>query len=927
MRRLWGRAVFLFVTFPAWALLKYDPNLRFRTIKTENFYIHYHQGQERRAQSMAELAEKLHTHLTQRTNYKSFFRTHVVLSDIYDATNGFAGFVPWNRIEMFAAKPFPDSVLGYHGDWDELLFTHEYTHTLTLDQISGLPAIIRYTLGRVFFPNALQPAWIVEGSAVDEESYFGYGRNNSPVVDMIFRAEAEADDLKSINRASVPIRDWPAGHVHYLYGGKFLEWLRKKYPNKNPNDIHRENADNVLPFLNNSNSEDVFGKKFTVLWEEWLKEFYQEKQAELARIREQRLTPLIALGKPDFYQIYPRFADAKTLYFLRENNYERPTLRRIILDGKVPPNAEKIQELNSPHFLAIKNHAPYLLDLEYYRSFSVYSDIFDGKTGKQQTEKLRAFSLDYLPSGELLLVTQDAALFTLAIHSADGKRIETLLGPTERILANARIAPDGNAVVFTARAADSAANHLYLLSLKNRELVQLTTGNAIDLHPAFSSDGQKIVFSSNRTNGVFNLYEIDLRTRELSRLTHLTGGAFYPDYSPDGKWIALSEFAYGGYRIALFDRTQAVLEKTKLRFEKAVGFTAPEKKVPETPSKDYSVFPHIFPSAWLPEIAFDSSDNLTRAGFSISGNDVLWRDFYGINLLQNVEKKTTTLALAYENRHFYPDYFIAPRIEAGNGCGGVCSGGAAAGMRVPFIKFYTRHYLYLTGAYALDRTINKEEGRGSIGYAFSNTQYFSRSISPENGRSVGVSFTAEQLKNPGARESYLYSQLSYAEYLPGFFRNHVWLVYFSWTHSWQVAERILLWRAFTPRDGFGVFELRGYATSPEGQGLLVNQIEYRFPIWQPDWGFFRIPIFFRDFYGKIFWDVAQPYQRSNFAATLYSAGIELGHNNVFGFVLEWNAFIGYARGFGPGGEHQIYFGITGYSGVLWSKYSPHGELK
>lgn len=937
--------IFYRCVFPLWLLpllllpainlqAKYDPALSFRTIKTEHFYIHFHQGQEARAQKLAELAETQHRRLIERTGYQPFFRTHLVLSDIFDAANGYASFEPWNRVEMLAAKPLPDSMLGYYRDWDTLLFAHEYTHTLTLDQIAGLPSLSRYLLGRVWFPNTNQPAWLIEGSAVDEESVEGFGRNNSPLVEMVFRTEAEGKTLKSINRSSVPIRDWPAEHVHYLYGGRFIAWLRKKYPDKNPHDIHRENADNVWPYLNNTNSVDVFGEKFTVLWEKWLEELEEEQRALLERIRSEGITPLEGLTAAEFYQTYPRFADGNTLYFLRENNYERATLRKIDLAKRNSGIAKtyKIQELNSPLFLTVRKKAPFLLDLEFYRSFSLYADLFNGLSGQQLTERLRGFSLDHLPSGELVLVTQDAGLFSLALHSADGKQKEVLLGPTERTLAHARSSPAGDAIVFTARSENSAANHLYLLTLPARELLQLTSGNAIDLHPAFSADGQTIVFASNRKAGVFNLYELDLKSRELRRLTNLTGGAFYPDYSPDGKNIALSEFAPGGYRIALYDRQKKPLERNQLQFAKvnSTAFVVPPPKSGAAPIQPYSIFPSVLPSSWSPEIWLNSSSQLASLGFSLYGVDALWRDFWGMNLLYDKTEQTAALSLFYENSRFYPDFFFAPKVKAGNACNGLCNAGIEANMLVPYLKYYTRHYGYLGASYDYTKEWDEHIGYIFLGYAFSNTQFFSRSISPENGRRVGVSVTAnrESASFFNTRAfSRLYSVLSYAEYLPGFFRNHVWLLRALWEHSWNVDNAIVLWRAYTPYDYYSAPQIRGYASTYAGQGLVLATLEYRFPLWQPDWGFFRVPFFFRDFYGKIFADAVQAYHAARtWAAPLQrSAGVEIGHNNVFGFRYLWNAYLGYARGFDAGGEHQIYFGIVGFTGVLWAKYSPHSE--
>ena len=86
--------------------------------------------------------------------------------------------------------------------------------------------------------------------------------------------------------------------------------------------------------------------------------------------------------------------------------------------------------------------------------------------------------------------------------------------------------------------------HLYLFDLSTSKLDTLTTG-AYDNHsPAFSPDGQRIVFVSNRTadpdrNGNTDLWIIDAKPRSAVRkLTDWMGSDSQPRWSPDGTSIA-----------------------------------------------------------------------------------------------------------------------------------------------------------------------------------------------------------------------------------------------------------------------------------------------------------------------------------------------------------------------------------------------------
>ena len=92
---------------------------------------------------------------------------------------------------------------------------------------------------------------------------------------------------------------------------------------------------------------------------------------------------------------------------------------------------------------------------------------------------------------------------------------------------------------------------LYLFSLETRELQQLTYGNADDLLPAWSPDGQYLVFTSKRVgedpdrHDNWDLWVIQAAQGAVPRqLTTFTGPDAHPDWesppawSPDGRLIA-----------------------------------------------------------------------------------------------------------------------------------------------------------------------------------------------------------------------------------------------------------------------------------------------------------------------------------------------------------------------------------------------------
>ncbi|MDY6970141.1 MAG: hypothetical protein SVR08_16015, partial [Spirochaetota bacterium] len=231
----------------------FDPGYEWRSIKTEHFWIHYHQNLDYEAKRLSIIAEKVHNNLKDKIRWEPYFRTDVILVDNQYSSNGFAIPIPSNRIQIYISRPELDGLLNNFDDWLELVFIHEYTHILNIDSIHGFPTFTRYTCGRVCFPNIFIPTWLLEGNAVyHESSYSIFGRNNSTYTDMIMRMEILSDSLKSIDKASHFPREWPLGRVPYIYGGLFVEFLEKKYGKGTIADVFIENSYNILPYYDNT---------------------------------------------------------------------------------------------------------------------------------------------------------------------------------------------------------------------------------------------------------------------------------------------------------------------------------------------------------------------------------------------------------------------------------------------------------------------------------------------------------------------------------------------------------------------------------------------------------------------------------------------------------------------------------------------------
>jgi Tol biopolymer transport system component len=84
--------------------------------------------------------------------------------------------------------------------------------------------------------------------------------------------------------------------------------------------------------------------------------------------------------------------------------------------------------------------------------------------------------------------------------------------------------------------------------------VNLTLQPARDSYPAFSPDGARILFYSDRDGGIETLYFLDVATREVTPVPGVGPGPNHSaSWAPDGSWIAYESRRDGRLQIYALD--------------------------------------------------------------------------------------------------------------------------------------------------------------------------------------------------------------------------------------------------------------------------------------------------------------------------------------------------------------------------------------
>ncbi len=94
--------------------------------------------------------------------------------------------------------------------------------------------------------------------------------------------------------------------------------------------------------------------------------------------------------------------------------------------------------------------------------------------------------------------------------------------------------PNGGRIAFTCTRGDY--NQICMINRDGSGLTQLSDMEASNYYPAFSPEGDALLFASNR-NGAFDLYLLLFGQKQLFQITKNVGNVISPDYSPDGRRI------------------------------------------------------------------------------------------------------------------------------------------------------------------------------------------------------------------------------------------------------------------------------------------------------------------------------------------------------------------------------------------------------
>jgi Tol biopolymer transport system component len=519
-------AVLLLVFMPLLSIAQDDfefhhPELKWETIETEHFLVHYHQGTVRTANKVAEIAEEVYPHVTGLYQYEPHDKTEIIIKDTDDYSNGAAYFYD-NKVEIWAENL--DYILRGTHNWLRDVVTHEYIHIISLEKSLKFSRTVPAGWFQVFgyeeerrpdvvrgFPDILVsypisgitvPVWFAEGVSQFQtpSKRFDYRDSHR---EMILRDRVMTGKLLDYDAMSVFGKNSIGNESAYNQGFAFVNYLAENYGDSivsvmagRANSPLNLNFKSVIKRSTGKSANEIF-----LQWHNYLKENYTERLSTIsAHIVEGQpfLTEGIGNLHPTVSPNGNKVAYLKTgrSDYLSRNQLEVQDLKsggKTIVTG---PVSSSITWSPDSRYLA------YAKKTDIQPNGSLYDDIYiyDLKAEKEYkiTNNMRARNPDWSHQGNKLafVITADGVNSLMVLELNDLRKIEN-----KKFNHTAFYSFDRFSIVEQPPESDKKDWQLRYRKVEysGRSLKQLTyfTNGRQIYHPRWAPDDSYIVFDTS----------------------------------------------------------------------------------------------------------------------------------------------------------------------------------------------------------------------------------------------------------------------------------------------------------------------------------------------------------------------------------------------------------------------------------------------
>jgi hypothetical protein len=625
------------------------PNEPWRTLRTPHFDVHFPAALESIARRGAGSAERAYALLAPLLP-PARGRIDLAITDHADFTNGYAWVSPTPRIVVYARPPVDERSLRFRDDWLDLVIQHELVHVFHLDRSRGWWRAAQWVFGRqpLLFPNAWAPSWLLEGLAVHYESLLGDGgRIEGHMLVPTINAKAVDGRLPRFGAWPTSVLEFPGGASAYAFGSMLVNDMRGRGGAGSVERFVERTSGRLVPWSFERSARGAFGTSFAAQWRRFADSVTRAVQSGEPGLR--------AITRAQWVTRSPRLAPDGRLLFTASNGRDETSLYELpaSLDG--PPR--RVARRNSLDAnVATADGRVIFAQSEWVDSWRLRSDLWvrerDGRE-RAITRGARLLSPDVRARDGAMVAVQVVPGSTRLVRvNAEGGVAPITSASIDTNWSAPRWSPDGTRLAAT-RWVRGGVMSIVVLDTLGRNVRVLAAARAVLDEPAWSADGQSVLFSVNAA-GVASLWSADVASGAVRKLAGRATSLDAPVALKDG-FLAVETRARGE-RIVRgdFARQPAVGDSTRdvaRDAEQPIPSIADAKPLPPAAEAAGDVRPYrplrqLAPRFWLPMVE-TTDENRTRYGGWTGGGDIVGRHAYAASLLYEPDRRESVGSFAY----------------------------------------------------------------------------------------------------------------------------------------------------------------------------------------------------------------------------------------------------------------------------------------
>jgi hypothetical protein len=564
------------------------PELRWSTVESAHFLVHYYENTEPYALPALAIAEEVYPFLNGQYGLWFDKKVDIVLVDYDDMSNGFADWLG-GSVEIWT----PDLVFPFRGSttWLRNVITHELTHIVTMQKSRGSIQMmdmaasvgihnpgLELSFGKTLPMMKLFPMWFAEGLAQNGSYRCGNDCWDSR-RDMVLRCAVLGGNSLTLDQMGVFTHDLLGNELVYNQGFSLVKHIEKVVGSECIHRMLREansgSWDAFAAFSRNPIAE-IGSKKIENYYSEWHDSLLLAAKKALPM----QPTKTKVIWRQGKLNQQPRISPDGRFWGWLSNNgddFDRTDLV-IARRGKTEPLLIIKRAETSWDFSPDGEYAYFIKSYDPGRHGSFFKELYrcclkDGRI-EQLSKGGRIYAVAASPSNkELAVVRFNHSRFSLEFFDLFSSTFRVI---EKGISGDPFIALDynpGDASKLVVERCVKGRSALLLVDLSGGKTAQLSSGSGQEESPFWASDN-RIYFSADY-DGIFNIYSLRPDGSDLMRHTSMIGGAFEAVTEDSGTTLLFSEYTSSGFsivRTSFFGSPYTVAERPQCYFLPLVDY-------------------------------------------------------------------------------------------------------------------------------------------------------------------------------------------------------------------------------------------------------------------------------------------------------------------------------------------------------------------